>query len=293
MVSLADVSVYVRLAMSASNVWARPTQDEGSSQKNTCEEIMNAADQLRKSIRSRAFLFRKFSFNRQSIVEFDSALFWSYVPTLLKNVVGLLTLSEHQFQSIKNNHGFYDLMTKDLFIESSKCLKIASIAYDIINAQDEKAITPKHLLLGSEIFHHTRSAKLLKMTSRLGHTCGYDTVLRLHQEAAKLSRESSNPIVVARQQTKSYQQHFLVKVADNFDLNPDGIHGNVNNIHILNQILVSTSENDEILSNVQQLLGDMVNDVNKSMNNDLVSRKSFFSLTVEQHTSTPFSSDHH
>jgi hypothetical protein len=55
----------------------------------------------------------------------------------------LLTISEHQFGDIKNNHGHYDLLTKNLFRESPKSLKAASISYDIINVQDEKAITRK------------------------------------------------------------------------------------------------------------------------------------------------------
>jgi hypothetical protein len=258
------------MAMSAPNVWTRPPQDETRSQQETCETMFNVIEQLRQSIRNHAFLFRKFTFNRQSIVEFDQSLFWSCIPLLLKNFIGLFTLSEDQFQKIKVNHEFYDLITKDLFIQSRKSLKIASISYDIINTQDEKAITPKHLLLANEIFHHTRSANLLKITNRLGHTCGYDTILRLHQEAAEKARESLNPVNFTHQQTKSHQQNFLTKIADNFDYNPDGIHGNVNNIHILNQILVSTTENDETSLIVQDVVVDMVSNVVKSIDDSSV-----------------------
>ena len=259
------------MAMSTSNVWTPPQQDDAGSQQKTCENMINVIEQLRQSIRSHAFLFRKFMFDRLSIVEFDEALFWSCVPLLLKNFMGLLTLSEDQYQKIKTNHEFYDLTVKDLFIQSPKSLKIASISYDIIHVQNEKAITPKHLLLGNEIFHHTRSANLLQMTNRLGHTAGYDTIFRLHQEAAEKSRESFNPVSFTHQQTKSHRQNFLVKVADNFDYNPDGIHGTVHNIHILNQILVSTTENDETSAIVQQLICDIVNDVIKSVKDCSVS----------------------
>ena len=37
----------------------------------------------------------------------------------------------------------------------------------------------------------------------------------------------------------------MVKVADNFDINPDGVLGN-NSIHILNQIMISTVGNSEL-----------------------------------------------
>jgi hypothetical protein len=276
MVALADVSTYMRMAMLTPNVWTSSRHDDGYSQQETCETMMNLIEQLRQSIKKNVFLFRKFKFNRQSIVDFDQPLFWSCVPLLLKNFIGLLTLSEEQFQKIKVNYEFYDVMTKDLFIQSSKNLKIASISYDIINARDEKAITPKHLLLGNEIFHHTRSATLLKMTNRLGHTCGYDTILRLHQEAAEKARESLDPVNFTHQQSKSHHQNFLVKVADNFDHNPDGIHGNVNNIHILNQILVSTTENDETLLIIQQVVRDIVSDVVKSIDDSSVRYNSCF-----------------
>lgn len=176
----------------------------------------------------------------------------------------MVTLSEDQFQKLKMNHDFYDLTTKDLFSKSWKSLKIASISYDIINALDEKAITPKHLLLANEIFHHTRSAKLLKMTNRLGHTCSYDTVGRLHHEAAEQARQPLNLMTVARKRAETHQQNFLVKVADNFDQNPDGIHGNVKNIHILGQILVNTAENDETPAIIRNVLDEMVNCIVKS-----------------------------
>jgi hypothetical protein len=214
-IALNDVGSYVRLALSSSNVWTRPESNDVPKEQETCEAMMRTIEELRECIKERAFLLRKLRTNRQSIVDFDEALFWSCVPLPLKNFVGLLTASEHQFGDIRNNYGHYDLLTKDLFRGSPKCLKIASIAYDIINVQDEKAITPKHLLLGNEIFHHTRSSSLLKMMNHLGHTCGYDTILRLHQEAAEAARQSSNPIHFPVQQKTSHRHDFVIKIADN------------------------------------------------------------------------------
>ena len=242
--------------------------------------MMSTIDHLRKSIKDRAFLLRQFKSNRQSIVEFDDSLFWGCVPLPLKNFIGLLTLSENKFKRIKNDYGFYDLTKADLFARSSKSLKVASISYDIINAQDEKAITPKHLLLGNELFHHTRSAHLLTMTNRLGHTCAYDTVLRLQNEAAERARQSSNPINLIRQQTACHRHDFVVKVADNFDENPDGIHGDVKSIHILNQIFVTTQENDEVPSIVRMVIDDLAANVVDSIDGSSVRHSSFFTIHV-------------
>ena len=224
---------------------------------------MNTVEQLRQAIRGQAFLLRQFKHNRQAIVDFDSGLFWGCVPLLLKNFIGLLTLSEERFGRMKDDHGYFDLLHKDLFKESHKRLKIASVSYDIMNLQDEKAITPKHLLFGNELFHHTRSANLLKISNRLGHSCAYDTIRRLYCETAEEAIRSSNPMNLFRQRGTHTRHDFVIKVADNFDHNPDSAHGNTGSIHILNQILVSTSENDEIPYVVKRILDDLVDEVVK------------------------------
>ena len=224
-------------------------------------------------MRSEAFILRQFKHNRQAIVEFDNGLFWGCVPLLLKNFIGLLTLSEQQFGVLKDSHGYFDLLDKDLFKQSHKRLKIASLSYDIMNLQDEKAITPKHLLFGNELFHHTRSANLLKISNRLGHSCGYDTIRRLHHEAAEEAIRSSDPMSLSRQRKTHSRHDFVIKVADNFDHNPDSTHGNTDSIHILNQILVSTSENDEMPFIVERVLNDLVDDVVKSIDPSSVKSK--------------------
>lgn len=264
-VVLANVSNYVRLALSNENVWIRPSQSDQMKQQREYEDIVNAVEKLRQTIQNNTFLFKKFGNNRLSITDFDQDLFWECVPLVLRNFVGLLTAAEDKFQKIKNEFKFYDLLEKDLFFSSSKRLKIASIAYDLINARDEKAITPKHLLLGNELYHHTRSTNILKVTNRLGHSCSYDTIRRLHEKAADHARQSSNQFHFIQEKKSSHQHNFIFKVADNFDLNPDGLFGNMKNIHILNRILVTTQENDEIPIVVTQLLDDLINDVIKSL----------------------------
>ena len=53
----------------------------------------------------------------------------------------------------------------------------------------------------------------------------------------------------------------MIKVADNFDYNPDGVYGNIGNIHILNQILVMNPDNDEIPNIVETIVKKLVDDV--------------------------------
>lgn len=271
MVALADVSMYVQLAMSKDNVWRRPIQQDEAHDRRDCEDIMVAIEKIRQSIQRNMFYFRNLKKDRLSITSFDQELFWQCVPLLLRNFVGLVTASEEKFQKIKKDYGFYDLLEKDLFIGSSKHLKIASISYDLIRARDEKVITPKHLLLANELFHHTRSANLLKVTNRLGHSCSYDTVRRLHQTAADRARHSSDQFDFIQEKKRSYNHHFIIKVADNFDLNPDGVRGNTNNIHILNRILIKTPENDEIPIIVAQIVDNLMYDVMKLLGEPLVS----------------------
>lgn len=273
MVALADVSTYVRLAMSRDNVWTRPVQHDKAHERRDCEDMMTAIERIRQSIQRNMFYFRNLKENLPSITNFDQELFWECVPLLLRNFIGLITASEAKFRTIKNDYAFYDLLEKDLFFGSSKHLKIASISYDLIRARDEKVITPKHLLLANELFHHTRSANLLKVTNRLGHSCSYDTVRRLHQKAADSARHSSDQFDFIQEKKRSYDHHFIIKVADNFDLNPDGVRGNTNNIHILNRILVKTPENDEILIAVGQVLENLMEDVMKSLGEPLVRNK--------------------
>jgi hypothetical protein len=83
---------------------------------------------------------------------------------------------------------FHLVFDDDMFINDAKQLKIASISYDIINAMNERFITPKHYLLANELFRHERSSQLLTITNRLGHTCSYLTMCRLQHEAAEKAK---------------------------------------------------------------------------------------------------------
>ncbi|CAF4621853.1 unnamed protein product, partial [Didymodactylos carnosus] len=108
---------------------------------------------------------------------------------------------------------------EDLFRQSRKWLKVASIGYDIISCKNERYITPKHYLLGNEVFRHERSLQLLTILNRFGDTCSYKSLIRLHERIA--SKQPSSTTL-----PKTVQPNcFAVKVADNFDLNKETIHG--------------------------------------------------------------------
>lgn len=113
-------------------------------------------------------------------------------------------------------------------------------------------------MLGNEIFRHERSKQLLTITNRLGHTPSYDTIARLHRRAAYHTKTATDPFAILRQNKKSAQffHNFSLKVADNFDINPDTLYGN-SSIHILNQIIISTPQNDEIPTIVTHVIDDI------------------------------------
>ncbi|CAF1383505.1 unnamed protein product [Rotaria sp. Silwood1] len=121
-------------------------------------------------------------------------------------------------------------------------------------------------LLGNELYRHERSEQLLTITNRLGHTPSYDTIVRLHVEAAERARLGSKPLIYPRQEISPGDHNFVVKVADNFDINPDRLHGN-NSIHILNQIIISTPENNELPA----MITDCVNDLLDKIMNSIIS----------------------
>ncbi len=119
--------------------------------------------------------------------------------------------------------------------------------------------------MGNEIFRHERSKQLLTITNRLGHTPSYNTIVRLNYNAAQNARTATDPFTILRQNQKPFEfpHNFVLKIADNFDINPDTLYGN-NSIHILNQIIISTPENDEIPNIVEDVLNGVLDEILKS-----------------------------
>ena len=143
-----------------------------------CEKLLEAVELLREAMQENVHYLKKIRQNLESLAQFTPDLFSDCVPLLMKNFIGILTLSERNFQSFKNDYQFYNLYNQNVYESSEKSLKISSIVYDIIGARYNHYPTPKHILLGNEIFHHVRSSHLLNIMNRFGHTCSYETMVR-------------------------------------------------------------------------------------------------------------------
>ncbi|CAF4323755.1 unnamed protein product [Rotaria sp. Silwood2] len=206
-----------------------------------CEAMFDVIQFLRESIESYADYFLMLSKNRLSLVDYNSTMYWQCIPLPLKNFIGMLTMSKRKLNEMKRHYDFYSFLNKDMFFNDQKKLKISSISYDVINAINERYITPKHYLLSNEIFRHEKSAQLLRITNRLGHSCSYQTMSRLQFEAAEKVKVLSDVLKQRKQSSCGIKHEFAVKVADNFDMNKDTLHGQ-NSLHMLNQIIIQTSD---------------------------------------------------
>ncbi|CAF1622750.1 unnamed protein product, partial [Didymodactylos carnosus] len=88
-------------------------------------------------------------------------------------------------------------------------------------------LSPKHYMLANELMQHERSADLVSIFNRYGHTCSYQTIRKLHEHAMDIYVLSNC---------------FAVKCADNFDINRDTVHG-TSSFHIMNQIIIQNPQN--------------------------------------------------
>ncbi|CAF1098692.1 unnamed protein product, partial [Didymodactylos carnosus] len=240
-VAINDLSLYTKVALSSSlhyynnnSIKIYETQADEKEKHKQCELIFDSIKLLRRSINENLHYFKHLRKSRSTLADFNSTMFW-------------------------------ELLEKEIFGKSDNWLKIASVSYDIINCKNERLITPKHYLLANEIFRHERSAQLLSITNRLGHTCGYKTILRLQHEAAEKSKAAFSSLsIINRQRNQQYRHDFAVIVADNFDMNKETVHGE-NSLHILNQIIVQTPENDEILFIVTELLTEITDQISQTV----------------------------
>ena len=180
-----DLSAYVRLSISHQN----SNTDHGpklsgndNSSSDDCTVLFNAIKLIRRTISSGSHYLKHLTSNRDKLTSLTTGSLWEFAPLLLKNCIGLLTMSSRQFSDVERDGTFLEMLENDMFEKSQKWLKIASISFDIMNCQNEGQITPKHYLLANEIFRQTRSADLLTILNRMGHSSSYKTVARLHHE---------------------------------------------------------------------------------------------------------------
>jgi hypothetical protein len=190
-VVLNDLPAYVRLSISSQNshVANRSTlPDDDPNSTDNCTSLFNAIKLIRRTITSGSHYFKHLAANRDKLTSLTSGSLWEFAPLLLKNFVGLLTMSSPEFSDFERDGAFLGMFETDMFGKSQKWLKVASISFDIINCQNERQITPKHYLLANEIFRQTRSADLLTIMNRMGHSCSYKTIARLHHEVSYFLR---------------------------------------------------------------------------------------------------------
>ena len=81
-------------------------------------------------------------------------------------------------------------------------------------------------LLGNQLYRQERSEQLLTITNRFGYTPSYNTMIQVHAEAAERPHRSSTPIFCTREHLNSFDDNFIAKVANNFDIDPNRLHGN-------------------------------------------------------------------
>ncbi|CAF1469018.1 unnamed protein product [Didymodactylos carnosus] len=241
---------------------------ETVSDKKDCECLFDAIRMMRNSISIGRQTLKAFSDKTEKLTSFTPEDFWSCAPLLLRNFIGLLTLNDADFRKLQRNYNYYDLFSSDLFERSSKWLKICSITYDILNCKNDAFLSPKHYMLANELMQHERSADLVSIFNRYGHTCSYQTIRKLHEHAMDIYVLSNC---------------FAVKCADNFDINRDTVHG-TSSFHIMNQIIIQNPQNI-IQSNISTITTDDnsneccimdVRDTSQSFLNDNRVKKSFY-----------------
>jgi hypothetical protein len=124
----------------------------------------------------------------------------------------------------------------DLFRNSEDWLKNISICFDIINVQNDRIVTPKHILLANEVYRHAHSYELLTVLNRFGVVCSYRNLTRLYHCIGKNDDPSALP-------TNVHTNSFMIEVHDNFDMNKETLRGE-GSLHVVNRIILQTNEND-------------------------------------------------
>jgi hypothetical protein len=140
-------------------------------QRQTCEAIMDGIRKIRLYIR-------------------DPKQINTQPSLLIRNLIGLITTSEKQFDKISQQYDFYRMIDEDLFDngnnqlsnKSDKNLRNISLASDLISARHDNRISQKHFLLADELtkkdFRCTPK-QVITLLNRYGHTCSYKSYIKM------------------------------------------------------------------------------------------------------------------
>ncbi|CAF1249333.1 unnamed protein product, partial [Didymodactylos carnosus] len=116
----------------------------------------------------------------------DQDAFYSPLSPVLLNIIGLLSVSEREFDDLISSTGdmlFQQFYKENLFDKSQKKLKIASLLYDLLFIRKSRNfLTPKHLYLSDAIMKSTDCAYLLRIENLLGHTISFRTYQKLTKQ---------------------------------------------------------------------------------------------------------------
>ncbi|CAF3163412.1 unnamed protein product [Rotaria sp. Silwood2] len=92
---------------------------------------------------------------------------------------------------------------------------------------------------------------------------------RLQYEVADKVNTLSDTIQRGQHSNEVLNTGFLIKVIDNFDMNKETLHGE-NSLHMLNQIIVQTIENDEAYITANEVINDIIDCISTSTPPSLV-----------------------
>ncbi|CAF0992644.1 unnamed protein product, partial [Didymodactylos carnosus] len=111
-VCLNDLSYHALLALKNSSSDSithntyRPILNHISAEEKQrkCEILFDAVQILRQTVNDNYHFFKKLKEDRQKLAAFTSNLYWDCAPTLLKNIIGMLTSNDVQFQNFKREY---------------------------------------------------------------------------------------------------------------------------------------------------------------------------------------------
>ncbi|CAF4815992.1 unnamed protein product [Rotaria sp. Silwood1] len=212
--------------------------DINNQKKNLCQTLFTTITTLREHIRDNVHLVRIFNEEPEKMIHLTASSFNNLVPMLLRNFIGILTASDRGFLKIKREYMYFDMFDIDLFRNSHEWLKNISICFDIINVQNDRIVTPKHILLANEVYRHAHSYELLTVLNRYGVVCSHQNLSRLYHSIGKNDDTSASAIP-----TNVRNNCFMIEVHDNFDMNKETLRGE-GSLHVVNRVILQTSEND-------------------------------------------------
>ena len=109
---------------------------------------------------------------------------------LMRNLIGLITTSEKNFEKISHNYDFYRLIDEDLLAaidapssnRIDKNLRNISLASDLISARHDSRVSEKHFLLAEELIKNDTPStprQTISLLHRYGHTCSYKSYKKM------------------------------------------------------------------------------------------------------------------